>query len=170
MIQMARLCGARVLAADVGGAKLDLIRSVDSADVVIDASAGDLAAQVMQHTGGEGVDAVIDIVASRGTLAASLASLAMGGRLVIIGSHPATVYGEDPSFPVDPIRFLHRGLEIHASRYVTLAEIERTLELVRDGRVRSIVTKRVGLEEVPALHEAIRRGETVGRVGMVSGG
>jgi D-arabinose 1-dehydrogenase-like Zn-dependent alcohol dehydrogenase len=91
----------------------------------------------------------------------------MGGRLVIIGSHPATVYGEDPSFPVDPIRFLHRGLEIHASRYVTLAEIERTLELVRDGRVRSIVTKTVGLEEVLARHEAIRRGETVGRVGMV---
>jgi propanol-preferring alcohol dehydrogenase len=170
MIQMARLCGARVLAADVGTAKLDFVRSVDSADVVIDASAGDLAAQVMEHTGGEGVDAVIDIVASRATLAASLASLAIGGRLVIIGAHPPKVYGEDPSFLVDPIRFLHRGLEIHASRYVTLAEIERTLELVRDGRVRSIVTQTVALEAVPALHEAIRRGETLGRVGMVAGG
>ncbi len=167
MIQMARLCGARVLAADVGSAKLDFVRAIDSADVVIDASAGDLAAQVMEHTGGEGVDAVIDIVASRATLAASLGALAIGGRLVIIGAHPPKVYGEDPSFLVDPIRFLHRGLEIHASRYVTLAEIERTLELVRDGKVRSIVTKTVALEEVPALHEAIRRGDTLGRVGMV---
>ncbi|MBY0439762.1 MAG: alcohol dehydrogenase catalytic domain-containing protein [Burkholderiales bacterium] len=167
MIQMARLCGARVLAADVGAAKLDFVRSISAADVVIDASAGDLAAQVMEHTGGEGVDAVIDIVASRTTLAASLGALAIGGRLVIIGAHPPKVYGEDPSFLVDPIRFLHRGLEIHASRYVSLAEIERTLELVRDGKVRSIVTKTVALEEVPALHEAIRRGETVGRVGMV---
>jgi D-arabinose 1-dehydrogenase-like Zn-dependent alcohol dehydrogenase len=168
MIQMARLCGARVLAADVGAAKLAFIRSIGAADVVIDASAGDLAAQVMAHTGGEGVDAVIDIVAARGTLAASLASLAMGGRLVIIGSHPATIYGEDPSFPVDPIRFLHRGLEIHASRYVTLAEIERTLELVRDGRVKAVVTKTVPLEAVPDLHEEIRQGGTVGRVGWVS--
>ena len=170
MIQMARLCGARVLAADVGAAKLDFVRSIDSADVVIDASAGDLAAQVMEHTGGEGVDAVIDIVASRTTLAASLGALAIGGRLVIIGAHPPKVYGEDPSFLVDPIRFLHRGLEIHASRYVTLAEIERTLELVRDGKVRSIVTQTVGLDAVPALHEAIRRGETLGRVGMVFAG
>jgi propanol-preferring alcohol dehydrogenase len=168
MIQMARLCGARVLAADVGAEKLAFIRSIGAADVVIDASTGDLAAQVMAHTGGEGVDAVIDIVAARGTLAASLASLAMGGRLVIIGSHPATIYGEDPSFPVDPIRFLHRGLEIHASRYVTLAEIERTLELVRDGKVNAVVTKTVPLEAVPDLHEEIRRGATVGRVGWVS--
>ena len=118
----------------------------------------------------EGVDALIDIVASRMTLAASLGALAIGGRLVIIGAHPPKVYGEDPSFLVDPIRFLHRGLEIHASRYVTLAEIERTLELVRDGKVRSIVTKTVGLDAVPALHEAIRRGETLGRVGMVFAG
>ncbi|MEI6321046.1 MAG: hypothetical protein WCS09_21240 [Pseudomonadota bacterium] len=72
---------------------------------------------------------------------------------MIIGSHPATVYGEDPSFPVDPIRFLHRGLEIHASRCVTPAEIERTLELVRDRKVRAIVTKTVPLEGVPGLHE-----------------
>jgi propanol-preferring alcohol dehydrogenase len=169
MVQMARLCGARVLAADVGADRLDFIRSVDPADVLIDAAAGDLAAQVMQHTDGEGVDAVIDIVASRGTLSASLASLAVGGRLVIIGSHPATIYGEDPSFPVDPIRFLHRGLEIHASRYVTLAEIERTLEIVRDGRLRPVVTKTVALADVPALHDAIRRGGTLGRVGWVEG-
>jgi D-arabinose 1-dehydrogenase-like Zn-dependent alcohol dehydrogenase len=52
---------------------------------------------------------------------------------------------------------------------VTLAEIERTLELVRDGKVRSIVTKTVALEEVPALHDSIRRGETLGRVGVLIG-
>jgi hypothetical protein len=40
---------------------------------------------------------------------------------------------------------------------------------VRDGKVRSIVTQTVALEAVPALHEAIRRGETLGRVGMVAG-
>ena len=59
----------------------------------------------------EGVDAVIDMFASRTTLAASLGALAVGGRLGIIGAHPPKVYGEEPSFLVDPIRFLHRGLE-----------------------------------------------------------
>ncbi|MBC7778849.1 MAG: alcohol dehydrogenase catalytic domain-containing protein, partial [Proteobacteria bacterium] len=168
MIQMARLCGARVIAVDVGAAKLEFVRGV-GADVILDASAGDLAAQVMAHTGGLGVDAVIDIVASRLTLGSALASLAIGGRLVIVGAQPPTVYQDDPSFLVDPIRFLHRGLEVHASRYVTLAEIERTLALVRDGRIRAIVTQVVGLAQVPALHEAIRRGETLGRVAMTRG-
>jgi hypothetical protein len=36
---------------------------------------------------------------------------------------------------------------------VTPAEIERTLELVRDRKVRAIVTKTVPLEGVPGLHE-----------------
>ncbi len=169
MIQMARLCGARVIAADVGAEKLDFVRTV-GADVIVDGAAGDLAQQVQAATSGTGVDAVIDIVASRTTLAAALAALAPGGRLVIIGAHPPAVYGEDPSFSVDPIRFLHRGLEIHASRYVTLAEIERTLELVRDGKVRPIVSQVVALAEVPALHEAIRAGRTLGRVAMVASG
>jgi len=180
MIQMGRLCGARVIAVDVGAAKLEFVRSVltegaggsdagSTDDVILDASAGDLAAQVMAHTGGAGVDAVLDIVASKATLTASMASLAIGGRLVIIGAHPPKVYVEDPSFLIDPIRFLHRGLEVHASRYVTLAEIERTLALVRDGKVRSIVSKVVSLAEVPALHETIRAGQTLGRVAMAFG-
>ena len=167
MIQMARLCGATVFAADLGQDKIDFINTV-GADFVIDAAKGSIAEQVMSLTNGVGVDAVIDIVGSKKSLEQSLASLAVGGRLVIIGSSPAGVYKEDPSFLVDPQRFLHRGLEIHAARYVTLAEISRTLELIRDKKIKPIVTQTVSLPEVPALHQAIRNGKTLGRVGMVN--
>lgn len=166
MVQMARLCGARVLAADLGADRLAFVERHAGADTLIDAGPGDLAARVMAATGGEGVDAVIDIVASRSTLPAALASLAIGGRLVLVGAHPPAVYGEDPGFTIDPIRFLHRALEIHASRYVSLAEIERTLGLVRDGRLRPVVTEVGTLEQVPELHEAIARGRTLGRVAI----
>jgi propanol-preferring alcohol dehydrogenase len=140
MVQMARLCGARVLAADIGDDKLALAKSM-GADEVIDARNAKLPDAVKALTNGLGVDAAIDIVASRATLEAALQSLAVGGRLVIIGAQPKPVYGIEPGFTVNPLEFLHRGLELHASRYVNVAEIAQTLELVRLKRIKPVVTQ-----------------------------
>lgn len=165
MLQMARLCGGRVLAADMGEDKLELARTL-GADVTIDVRGADLAACARAATDGRGVDAAIDVVGTRDTLAAALSSLAVGGRLVIVGTKPQSVYRTDPSFLVNPIDFLHRGLELHASRYVTLAEIEQTLEIVRQKRIKPVITRTYALEDIEAAHEAIRRNETLGRIAM----
>jgi propanol-preferring alcohol dehydrogenase len=167
MIQMARLCGARVLAADRGDARMAFIRSVGDYECV-DVTNGSLSEQVLAATDGLGVDAIIDAVGSRMTLEQSMAALAVRGRLVIVGSSPAGVYGQDPSFMVDPQKILHRGLEIHSSRYVTLAEIGQTLTLIRRGLIKPIVTQTVSLCDVHELHQAIRAGHTLGRVAMLN--
>jgi propanol-preferring alcohol dehydrogenase len=172
MIQMARLCGAKVIAVDVGADKLNFIKEAlgsQGPDYLIDAALASISQQILELTHGKGVEAVIDVVASKNTLEQAVASLAVRGRLVIIGNHPQSVYKENPSFLVHPGEFLARGLEIHASRYVTLSEIERTLELVRDGRIKSIVTEVVPLKGIPELHQKIRHGKTLGRVAMSMG-
>jgi D-arabinose 1-dehydrogenase-like Zn-dependent alcohol dehydrogenase len=69
---------------------------------------------------------------------------------------------------VDPQKILHRGLEIHSSRYVTLAEIGQTLTLIRRGLIKPIVTQTVSLRDIPELHQAIRAGHTLGRVAMLN--
>ncbi len=166
MVQMARLCGARVLAADIGDDKLALAKSM-GADEVIDARKAKLPDAVKALTNGLGVDAAIDIVASRATLEAALQSLAVGGRLVIIGAQPQPVYGIEPGFTVNPLEFLHRGLELHSSRYVNVAEIAHTLELVRLKRIKPVVTQTFALERVEEAHELIRRNATAGRLAMV---
>jgi propanol-preferring alcohol dehydrogenase len=169
MVQMARLAGGRVLAADIGEDKLALARQW-GADEVLDARRGALAPQVKTLTGGRGADAVIDMVCTRGTLEDGIASLAMGGRLVIIGTKPKALYKDDPSFLVDPLDFLHRGLELHASRYVTAAEIARTLELVRLKRITPVVTRTFPLAEAERAHELIRANATGGgRFALVIG-
>ncbi len=165
MIQMAKLCGARVIAADLSEDKLKLAKSM-GADEIIDARNGSLAAQVKALTHGLGVDAVIDIVASRATLEAGLQALAMRGRLVIIGAQPKPVYGAEPGFTVNPIDFLHRGLELHSSRYVNAAEIAQTLELVRLKRIKPVVTQLFTLPRIEEAHELIRRNATAGRLAM----
>ena len=166
MVQMARLCGARVLAADIGDDKLALAQA-HGADDIIDARQAKLPDAVKALTQGLGVDAAIDIVASRATLEAALQSLAVGGRLVIIGAQPQPVYGVEPGFTVNPIEFLHRGLELHSSRYVNVAEIAHTLELVRLKRIKPVVTQTFALERVEEAHELIRRNATAGRLAMV---
>ena len=168
MVQMARLCGGRVLAADIGDDKLALATTW-GADAVIDARQGDIAPRVRMLTDGRGADAVIDVVGSRQTLEAGLQSLAVGGRLVIIGAKPAAVYGEAPRFTVDALDFLHRGLELHSSRYVTAAEIALTLELVRQRRIQPVVTRTFPLERAEAAHELIRSNATAGRIALVIG-
>jgi len=168
MVQMARLCGARVLAADIGDDKLALAKSM-GADEIIDARNAKLPDAVKALTAGLGVDAAIDIVASRVTLEGALQSLAMGGRLVIIGAQPQPVYGVDPGFTVNPVEFLHRGLELHSSRYVNAAEIAQTLELVRLKRIKPVVTQTFTLARVEEAHDLIRRNATTGRLAMVIG-
>jgi alcohol dehydrogenase, propanol-preferring len=166
MVQMARLSGGWVLAADVSDPKLEMAK-VMGADAIIDARRGDIAKQVLALTDGYGVDAAIDTVASRETLEACVRSLARAGRLVIIGSRPPEVFGKDPSFSLDPQLVLNRMLEIHGSRYVNLGEIAQTLELLRQRRIKAVVTRTFPLEGAEEAHELLRRNELVGRAALI---
>jgi propanol-preferring alcohol dehydrogenase len=165
-VQMAKLCGGWVVAADVTDEKLEAAKAC-GADVVVDARRGDLATLVKQATDGRGVDAAIDFVASRETLEGALGALARAGRLVIIGSRPNAVFGADPRFTVDPQRMLYDMLEIHGSRYVTLTEIAQTLDLLRQGRIRAVVSRTFPLEGAEEAHELLRKNALVGRAALL---
>ncbi|MBI2561132.1 MAG: alcohol dehydrogenase catalytic domain-containing protein [candidate division NC10 bacterium] len=165
-VQMAKLCGGWVLAADLTDDKLAAAKDC-GADALVDVRHESLAAQVAKLTDGRGVDAAIDFVASRETLEGCVGSLARGGRLVIIGSRPRAVFGVDASFTVDPGRMLYDMLEIHGSRYVTLAEIQQTLELLRQRRIRAIVSRTFPLEGAEEAHELLRMNALVGRAALV---
>jgi propanol-preferring alcohol dehydrogenase len=165
-VQMAKLSGGWVIAADISDAKLAAAREC-GADALVDPRRGDLAAQIAKLTDGRGVDAAIDFVASRETLESSLKSLARAGRLVIIGSRPTAVFGADSSFMIDPRHVLGHMLEIHGSRYVTLTEIAQTLELLRQKRIRAIVSRTFPLEGAEEAHELLRKNALVGRAALM---
>ena len=165
-VQMAKLCGGWVLGADLTDEKLQMVKDV-GADEVIDVREGELSKQVLVKTDGRGVDAAIDYVASAETLEACLRSLAPAGRLVIVGNRSKAFYGKDPTFKVDPSIMLMKMLEIHGSRYVTLAELAQALELLKQKRVKAIVTRTFPLEEAETAHELLRKNALVGRAALV---
>src|SRR2546421_1952121 len=165
-VQVAKLCGGWVLGADVTDEKLEMVKSVGG-DSVVDARRGDLAKLTLEQTSGEGVDAAIDFVASAQSLEACIRALAPGGRLVIVGNRPQAVFKKDPTFRVDPGLMLRKMLEIHGSRYVSLAELETTLELLRTKRLRAVVTRTFPLEEAETAHQLLRDNAVVGRAALV---
>jgi D-arabinose 1-dehydrogenase-like Zn-dependent alcohol dehydrogenase len=165
-VQIAKLCGGYVIGADLSDEKLEMVKAV-GADEVLDSRREELSKQVIAKCHGRGVDAAIDLVASASTLEACLRSLAPGGRLVIVGNRPQVVFGEDPTFRVDPGLMLRKMLEIHGSRYVSLAELAQALELLRQKRIRAVVTRTFPLEEAEVAHQLLRANAVVGRAALV---
>lgn len=165
-VQMAKLCGGRVLAADVSEEKLEMAKTV-GADEIINPREKDLAKEVNRLTGGKGTDAAIDFVASTRTLEASLESLGRAGKLVIIGFRPASVFNESSVFKVDPTVVLNKMIEIHGSRYVTLAEIMETTKIVKEGKIKPVISQTFSLEEAEHAHQLIKGNKMTGRGALI---
>lgn len=82
-IQLARAAGAHVVVTAGSAAKCGRCLEL-GADVALDYTAGDFADGVLEATSGRGVDVALDSIGGR-YLESNLRSLAIGGRLVIIG-------------------------------------------------------------------------------------
>lgn len=160
MLKVARWARAKkVIAVDKSAAKFEAAVKC-GADITIDASAGRVAEQLLEATGGKGVDVAIDFVSNASTLEPALASLGKGGRLVTLG-------GSGKPFNVDPARVLRNEIEILGSRYATRQEVMDTLELVARGEFSALVTDKARLAEAEALHQRLEKELIVGRAALV---
>jgi D-arabinose 1-dehydrogenase-like Zn-dependent alcohol dehydrogenase len=164
-VQMAKLCGGRVLAADIAGEKLEMVKAM-GADEIIHAGEVDLAKEVIRLTDGKGVDAVLDFVASSQTLEAGFESLGRAGRLVVLGFRPPHVFGVEPIFRVNPLAVLNKGLEIHGSRYISMAELIESVKVVKEGKIKPIVTRTFPLEEAERVHQLVQGNKITGRAAL----
>ena len=165
-VQMAKLCGGRVLAADISREKLEVVKDL-GADEIIDCKEFYLSKEVNRLTDGKGVGAVLDFVASSQTLEAGFECLGRAGRLVILGFRPPHVFKVEPIFRVDPLVVLSKGLEIHGSRYVSMAELIESVKIVQQGKIKPIVTKTFPLEEAETAHQMILANKITGRAALI---
>ena len=165
-VQIAKLCGGRVIAADVAPEKLEYAKTL-GADEIIDCKSKDLVTETKRLTDGRGVDAVLDFVASAQTLEAGFQSLAVAGRLVVLGFRSPAVFKSDPTFRVDPTAVMFKGLEIHGSRYVSMAELQDAIRIVHQGKVKPVVTRTFPLEEAETAHRLIQENKIIGRAALL---
>ncbi|HUP94006.1 MAG TPA: zinc-binding dehydrogenase [Burkholderiales bacterium] len=160
MLQVARWAHARkVIGVDVMASKFEACLKA-GADTTIDASDGRLTEQLLDATGGKGLDVAIDFVCSTSTLEAAFAALAKGGRLVMLSGHGA-------KFTANPGEMLRKELELLGSRYATREEVAESLELVARGELSPIVPEKVRLAEAETVHQRLDKGLVTGRAALL---
>ncbi|MCL5960183.1 MAG: alcohol dehydrogenase catalytic domain-containing protein [Chloroflexi bacterium] len=155
-VQIARLCGGKVIAIDVDKERLQRAREL-GADQTVLARDESFDEEIKRLTRGLGVDAVLELVGTPVTLRASLRSLKPRGKLVIVGYKP------DTSFELDPLYMVITEKEILGSRATTKQELADLVELVSQGKVQPIVSQTFSLDEVERAHSLLREGRIIGR-------
>lgn len=165
-VQLAKAVGARVFAS-AGGDKREAVLGL-GADVFIDHRSEDFAAVVAQATDGKGVDVVIDFIGGP-YLERNVRSLAVGGRLVVVGLLGGAA---GASLPLDAL--LYRHLQIFGTVMKSRpAEIKQAmvqrfarqwLGALAAGTIRPVIDSRYPLAEAAQAHSRMESGLNVGKI------
>jgi alcohol dehydrogenase, propanol-preferring len=140
MLQVAKAFGAYVIAVERDPEKLRRLQDF-ALDALIDTSSASWQSALVQAADGQ-LDICIDFVGSPETTSNGLAALGRGGTFVIAGAMPALRSDKNAVLPVAPMYLVNKELNILGTRYATRAEIARSLELVRDGKVKPMIGAR----------------------------
>lgn len=155
-VQIARLAGARVIASAGSDFKLALAQELGAARG-INYRNENIAEAAVRHTGGRGVDCVLDMVGGD-TLKQSIAALAPGGRLVTVGAHAGEVVD------IDFIELFRKHVSIHGCGRSTKAIAAEVLRLVADGKLRPLIHERFALKDAASAHALLESRGVFGRL------
>jgi NADPH:quinone reductase-like Zn-dependent oxidoreductase len=155
-IQIAKFCGARVIATAGSDEKLAKAREL-GADYVINHKSQKIRDEVRRISNKRGVDVVFEHVGTA-TWDDSLASLALAGRLVTCGN----TTGYDAKID---LRFLFsRQLSLLGSYMGVKSELHTIMKLVTAGRLKPVVDRTFPLSEAAAAHTYLESGSQFGKV------
>jgi NADPH:quinone reductase-like Zn-dependent oxidoreductase len=159
-IQIAKLYGARVIATAGSDEKAARGKAL-GADVVINYSTTDFAAECRALTGKRGVDAVIEHVGGD-VFAASIKAVRNGGRIVTCGAtagfHPA----------IDLRHIFFRQVEVLGSTMGSKADLLAVLSHVAAGRLEPVVHRVMPLAEAAEAHRLMESGASTGKIVLVA--
>jgi NADPH:quinone reductase-like Zn-dependent oxidoreductase len=155
-VQIAKLCGARVLVTSSSDAKLERARQL-GADVGINYANESWEKTVYEKTGRRGVDVVLENVGAQ-TWAQSLRSLRKGGRLVTCGATSGPIAETD-------IRIVFwKQVHIIGSTMASRSEFNDVMRLFFGGRLKPIVDEIVPLKDGAAAQRRLAEGRQFGKI------
>lgn len=173
-VQLAHAAGARVFTT-ASADKREAVRGF-GADVFIDYRSEDFEAVVREQTGGKGVDVVIDFIGAP-YLARNVRSLAIGGRMTVVGLLGGAAEG-GAQLPVDVL--LYRHLQIYGTvmksrppevkQAMTQRFAERWLGALADGTLRPVIDSSYPLADAASAHRRMETGVSVGKILLVPEG
>jgi NADPH:quinone reductase-like Zn-dependent oxidoreductase len=158
-VQIAALNGAQVIATAGAEHKLERAREL-GAHHTINYAETSIADRVLELTDGAGADLFIEHVGGD-LFMDSLRALRKGGRLVTCGGHG----GETPE--LDIIELFRHEWEVLGSRIGTPDEMQLTMRLMGEGRLKPDVHAAIPLAEAAEAHRIIEGRKQTGKVVLV---
>lgn len=155
-IQVAKLCGARVVAQTSSPSKVPIIREAGADEVVVSQDGG-FADEVRRCTQADGVDVVCDTVGAP-VFGEALRSTARGARYVLVGE----LTGDQVTF--NTARLFLKGVSLLSTTSTSRTQLGDVIELVRRRRLRPVITERFPLSEAPRVHRLMVERKLSGRV------
>jgi propanol-preferring alcohol dehydrogenase len=158
LVQVLREAGARPIAVARNPERLALAQEL-GAEATVNATTEDVAVAIRDATGGVGADVVFELVGTRETGAAALASLGKRGTLVYVG------YSFD-RVEIDPLSLVVPEQRIVTSVGNRRSELVGALDLAARGRLVTRVTQHP-LDDAGRVLDDLRAGRVVGRAVLI---
>jgi len=155
-IQIARLCGARVITTVGSDDKIEFARGL-GAERVVNYRTEDFVEAAKAWTGKRGVDVVIEHIGGE-TFERSTYALTRLGTLVTIGSHD-THWGR-----LDLRHVYSKNLRVLGTNLGSLPEFRTMLDHVADGRLRPVIDRAFPLAETRAAVQYVLDRRNKGKV------
>jgi NADPH:quinone reductase-like Zn-dependent oxidoreductase len=159
-IQIARLCGARVITTVGDDAKIEFARSL-GAEHVVNYRTHDFVEETRKWTGKRGVDVVVEHIGGE-TFERSVHALTRLGKLVTIGSHD-THWGR-----LDLRHVYSKNLRVLGTNLGSIVELQTVLDHVIQGRLRPVVDRTFPLKDARAAVQHVLDRKNKGKVLLVS--
>ncbi len=148
ILQALRAAGCkRVFVSDVDATRLIMAKELGAADVF--RADGDVVAQILQRTGGVGVDVALEAVGRNETVSAAIASVRKGGTVVLVGN-----ISPDVTLPLQKV--VTRQIRLQGS-CASAGEYPQAIKLMARGsiRVKPLITAVAPLAEGPQWFERL---------------
>ncbi len=158
-IQIARLCGARVITTVGSDDKIEFARAL-GAERVINYRTQDFVEETKKWTNKRGVDVVVEHIGGD-TLERSTYALTRLGTLVSIGSHD-THWGR-----LDLRHVYSKNLRIVGTNLGSITELRTLLDYVVDGRLKPVVDRAFPLKDARAAVQHVLDRKNKGKVLLV---
>jgi NADPH:quinone reductase-like Zn-dependent oxidoreductase len=155
-LQIAQLLGARTIVTSGSDAKLGFARA-RGAEVTLNHRQLDVASEVRQLSGGQGVDVIVDSVGQE-SWPASLRCLRRNGRLLICGATSG------PTVSIDLRRLFWHHWSILGSTLGNSQEYAEIVRLAGEGKLWPVIDRVVPLDQAAAAFQQLQRGDQLGKL------
>lgn len=155
-VQVAKLCGALVVALTSTASKVSAIQAAGADEVVV-IERGERFDKKLREAAPGGFDVICDNV-GQPVFDSCFRTLAIGGRYVFIGQLT------DRPISFNPAWLLLRNTSLLGSNSSTRRELDDVVKLVQRGRIKPILDCTMPIAEAAAAHRRVMAAEATGRV------